>query len=354
MARLRIFLLSATALVGFGSAPASALDGVVASIKPVHSLVAAVMEGVGEPSLVVSGAGSPHTYSMRPSEARMLEGASVVFWIGPDMEMFLRGPLETLAGSAEVVELGEAEGMTLLPYREGGPFESHEHAHDHEAGESAHDHGHEHDHSHDDDAESHEHSHDHSHEDAGNDHAHDHGHDHDHGSHDMHLWLDPENAKAMVGEIEAALSRADPKNAARYAENAEATILRLDELLADTRSELEAVENRGFVVFHDAYQYYENRFDFPAAGSITVSPDVMPGAQRIGEIRDRIRELSVSCVFSEPQFEPRLVSVVTEGTDARSGVLDPLGADLTDGPDLYFELIGNMTNSATSCLNGED
>lgn len=353
MMRLRISLLGASALALVISGPAYALDSVIASIKPVHSLVAAVMEGVGEPSLIVSGAGSPHSYSMRPSEARTLEGASLVFWVGPDLEMFLSGALDTLAGNASVVELGAADGLTLLPYREGGPFEAHDHSHDHEAGEADHAHDHAHDHSHADD---HDHSHDHAHDDDGHDHSHSHshGHDHGHGAHDMHVWLDPENAKAMVSAIETALAEADPDNATQYARNAEAVVARLDTLMQDTRAELEAVDNRDFVVFHDAYQYYENRFDFPATGSITVNPDVMPGAHRLGEIRDRIRELGVACVFAEPQFEPRLISVVTEGTDARAGVLDPLGADLTDGPELYFQLIGNLTTSLTQCLDGQD
>lgn len=354
MTRFRTSLLSATALALIASGPAHAFDGVVASIKPVHSLVAAVMKGVGEPSLIVAGAGSPHTYSMRPSEARMIEGASVLFWIGPDLEMFLRGPLDTLAGNAKVVELGEADGLTVLPYREGGPFESHDHAHDHEAGESGDDHSDDHESEDHADEHAHDHSHDHSHETAAHeDDGHDHSHDHAHGAHDTHLWLDPENAKVFVGEIEAALSQADPDNAGAYAENAAVTIERLDALIGEIRAALETIENRGFVVFHDAYQYYENRFDFPAAGSITVSPEVMPGAQRLGEIRDRIRELGVACVFSEPQFEPRLVSVVMEGTDARAGVLDPYGADLEDGPDTYFEAMANLTASLTECLDGE-
>ncbi len=167
----------------------------------------------------------------------------------------------------------------------------------------------------------------------------------------MHIWLDPENAKAIVHEIEEALSEADPENAGRYAENAQALQARLDTLIEETRTELAAIDGAQFVVFHDAYQYYEARFGLAAAGSITVNPDTMPGAQRLSEIRDRVRELGVSCVFAEPQFEPRLVEVVTEGTEARSGVLDPLGADIADGPELYFELIGNMTTSFTSCLS---
>lgn len=335
MTRFGGALLAGTAIAVGATGPAAAFEGVVASIKPVHSLVAAVMGDVGEPSLLVSGAGSPHTYSMRPSEAQMLESASVVFWVGHDLEMFLDGPLDTLSAGAKVVELGEAEGLTKLAYREGGPFESHENETEHaEAGDDhAHDHAHEHEDEEEEAAESHD--------------------DHAHGGQDMHFWLDPENARAIVGAIETALSAADPENAQAYAANAAATVRKIDALMAETQAAIDGVENRGFVVFHDAYQYYEKRFGIEAAGSITVSPDVMPGAQRLSEIQARVKELGAACVFSEPQFEPRLVSVITEGTDAKAGVLDPLGADLEDGPELYFDLIRNLTTSLTTCLAGE-
>ncbi len=358
-------LLGTTAL----AQPALALEGVVASIKPVHSLVAAVMEGVGEPQLLVQGAGSPHTYSLRPSEASMLEGASVVFWVGEGLEMFLERPLETLAGNATVVTLSDAHDLVKLPYREGGPFETHDHGDDH----AGHDHGAEashdgHDHAHDHDGHAHEEAaaagHDHAHD--GHDHAseasagshegHDHaheaeGHDHAHGAYDLHMWLDPQNAKAFVHEIEEALAAADPANAERYEANAATLMERLDALQTETAAALEPVKDQSFIVFHDAYQYYERRFGIEAAGSITVSPDVMPGAQRLQDIQARIRDSNAACVFAEPQFEPRLVEVAIEGTDARTGVLDPLGADLTDGPELYFELIGNLTGSLVECLS---
>lgn len=369
MKNLGRIMLASTAMALCGTGAAHALD-VVASIKPVHSLVAGVMEGVGEPGLLVRGAGSPHSYSLRPSEAAMLEGADVVFWVGPDLEMFLSGALDTLASDSTVVKLSEADGLTRLEYREGGPFEGHAHDHDEGHGHDDHaddDHGHSHEeagHSHDDHGHSHEeHGHDKQGHDAGHDqeehaeddHAHnDHDPGHaDQGAYDMHMWLDPENARVFVGEIEAALVAADPYNAGIYAENAEALRGRLDELSAEVDAALADVRGRGFVVFHDAYQYFENRFDVTATGSITVSPEVMPGAARIDEIRTRVRDLDVTCVFAEPQFEPRLVQVVTEGTPARAGVLDPLGADLEDGPELYFELIRNMTASLTECLGGE-
>lgn len=328
MKRCRTLVLGTCLLAAASTGTASASEGVVASIKPVHSLVAAVMEGVGQPALLVEGAGSPHAYSMRPSQAAALEKARLVFWIGRDLETFLEGPLETLAQDAAVVTLSETEGLTMRGFREGGPFEAHAHEGDEHAQE--------------DDGDDHDHAHEEEEESA-----------HAHGGSDMHLWLDPLNARAMVHEIEEALSGADPDNAERYAANADSVEERLDALVAETEDKLSDVRGRPFVVFHDAYQYYELRFDVPAAGSITVKPETAPGARRVGAIRDRIAELGAVCVFSEPQFEPQLVEVVTEGTQARSAVLDPLGAELEDGPGLYFRLIENMTSSLKDCLTDE-
>lgn len=363
MSRTRALLLAASVL-GLAPASAHALEGVVASIKPVHSLVAGVMQGAGEPHLIVRGAASPHTYSLRPSDAAALEASKLVFWVGPGLETFLDGAIDTLGANAAVVELGEAHGLVKLPFREGGPFDAHEHGDGHEEhGAADHGHGEAHEEAghHD---EEHDHGetaaagHDHAHDDEGHghdetaeaEHDHDAGHDHDHGGFDTHLWLDPQNAAAMVHEIEEALATADPENAALYAENAEKLEARLDELAVEIAAELAPVKDRPFVVFHDAYQYFENRFGLRAAGSITVNPDVMPGAERLTEIRSRIEELGATCVFAEPQFEPKLVTVATEGTGAGSGVLDPLGATLDDGPDLYFELMRNMASSLRECL----
>lgn len=285
---------------------AKALDGVVASIKPVHSLVAAVMGDTGTPSLLVKGAGSPHGFALKPSQARELERAQLVFWIGHDLEPFLEKPMETIAAQAQSVELMEADGLTLLAPREGGAFENDD-SHDDEEG-------------------------------------------HGHGEIDPHVWLDPENARIFVREIGHALSAADPANAATYARNAEAVLERLDALSQDVRAILAPAKGQGFVVFHDAYRYFENRFDIRASGSITVNPETMPGAARIADIRDRVKQLGAVCVFAEPQFEPKLVQVIMEGTSASAGTLDPLGSDLEDGPDLYFDLIRNMATSMRDCL----
>ena len=272
-------LLVSSSVFAMAPAAAHAMDGVVASIKPVHSLVAAVMEGVGEPALLVVGAGSPHTYSMRPSQAAALQDARLVFWIGAGMETFLSGPLETLADGATRVALEHADGLTLLEYREGGAFEAHghdeaghdgaghdeaaheeaghaEHADDHHAAGDGDDHAHEDDHeAHGGHADHEEHGEEaHRHEEGG-DHA-----GHDHSGYDMHIWLDPENAKAMVGAIEAALSQADPDNEDAYGANAEALIAELDALTEEITARLAPVADRPFVVFHDAYHYFEERF----------------------------------------------------------------------------------------------
>lgn len=327
MTQRRFGLAASTAALFLSPTLALAAPQVVVSIKPIHSLVAAVMQGVGEPSLIVEGAASPHTYSLKPSNARALENADVVFWVGPGLEAFLEKPLDALAGEAKVVELEDAPGLVRLPFREGGAFEAHDDGDEHAEGE---DHaGHD------------EHAAD---EHAGEDH------DHEHGGFDMHLWLDPMNAKAMAAQIEATLVAADPANAARYKANGIALAAEIDALDKEIASTVVPVLDKPFVVFHDAYQYFEKRYDIRIAGSITVSPETMPGAERIAEIHAKVKDLKAACVFAEPQFEPKLISVVTEGTDAKSGVLDPEGGALDAGPALYPALMRNLAKSLADCL----
>lgn len=332
-------LAGALALLGTGAHAEP--PSVVASIKPVHALVAGVMQGVGTPSLIAEGGGSPHTYSLHPSNARALQEADLVFWIGPSLETFLDRPIDSLGKDARVVSLMDAHGLSHVSFREGGSFEGH--AHD-DHGDGDHD-----DHGHDKDEHKDEHA-GHGHDDDHDEHKDEHaGHD-DHGR-DAHIWLDPVNAKAMAHEIAEALSAVDPANAARYEANAEALEARIDGLNAELRQILEPVHERPFIVFHDAYQHFERRFALNAAGSITVSPEVIPGAARVADIRHKVEELGATCVFSEPQFTPRLVNVVTEGTAAKSGVLDPLGTGIPNGPDLYFTLMRNIAASMRACLS---
>ena len=299
--------LLATALL---TSTAMAAPNVVASIKPVHSLVSAVMAGVGQPTLIVKGAASPHTYALKPSDAGALESADIVFWTGHGMELFLGDALETLAGKATVVELADAPGITLLPVREGGAFEAHA---------------------------------------DGDDAEHDHD-DHAHGEGDMHFWLDPENAKLMVTQIATTLSEADPENATTYQANAEAELGKLDMLEAELAQMLEPVADKPFVVFHDAYQYFEARFGLTLAGSVTVTPDVMPGAARIDELKAKVSSLGATCIFAEPNFEPTIITAISEGTAAKAGVLDPEGGALAEGPELYPELLRGLAKSLVDCL----
>lgn len=322
--------LLAGGLLALGLAAAQAADAprVVVSIKPIHSLVASVMQGAAQPMLLIGSGASPHTYSLKPSEARALQQANLVVWVGEGLETFLVKPLTALPRGARVLELADAPGVTLLPYREAGPWE--EHARDDAKAASA---GKAHDHK----------AHDHEGAHAPEDHG--------HGNADMHIWLDIDNAKAIVSAVVAALVEADPANAGVYRSNGEQTQARLAELDQRLRDELAAVAGRPYIVFHDAYQYLERRYGLTPVGSITVSPERQPSAKRVAAIRERIRQSGAVCVFSEPQFEPALVRTLMEGTQARTGVLDADGGiGVPAGPDAYVTILQNLAGSLRSCL----
>jgi zinc transport system substrate-binding protein len=284
---------------------------VVASIKPLHSLVAAVMEGVGAPTLLVPGNASPHVYSLKPSDAKQLDGAGLVFWIGPTYEAFLTKPLVAVARKARVVTIAEAQGVTVLHARTGGVWADHAHGHD-----------------------------------QGHKHKPGRSHDEDDG----HLWLDPANGKAIVTAVATALAAADPANAARYTANAARATQNLDALDARLAALLAPAKGQPFIVFHDAYQYLERRYGLAAAGSVTVSPEQKPGARRVKEIRERIQKAGAVCIFAEPQFEPALVRTIAADTGARPGVLDPLGADVPEGPGHYPAMMEKLATSLATCL----
>ena len=166
----------------------------------------------------------------------------------------------------------------------------------------------------------------------------------------MHVWLDPHNAGVMARTVAEVLAEVDPAHAAVYARNAEDVVRRLDALQEHIEARVAPARGRPFVMFHDAYRYFEDRFGLAAAGSVVVSPEQAPGVRRIRDLRRKVRELGVVCVFAEPQFQPRLVATVIEGTQARAGLLDPLGADIASGPELYFTLLRNLAESFAGCL----
>ena len=316
--------------------PANAEIKVVTSIKPIHSLASYLMDGVGKPDLIVDGYSSPHNFALKPSHAKMLQDADLIFWVGEDLENFLEKPLNSIAKKAEKIELIEIKGLKKLKFRERNVFDEHDHGHkedehdDHAKKEDDHD------------------DHDHDKEDHKEDDHDDHGHEgHAHGEYDPHIWLDPINAKVILNEMVEHLIENDQTNASKYKDNLNKANKDLDKLIKNVKSEL----NKDFksIVFHDAYQYFEKRFNVNILGAFTVNTDVMPGAEQLAEIREIIEHDKVSCVFSEPQFNPAIINAVAKDMNINTGILDPLGATLNPGKDLYFDLIGNMSKSFKGC-----
>lgn len=381
-----LIALSVTAGLVAGTAMAE-VPRVAVDIAPVHSLVARVMDGVGDPDLIVTPGASPHEYSLRPSQARALQDADLVFWMGEELTPWMDGALDALSDEAQVTSLLDLEGTHTLPFREGALFEAHDHGdeteahHGHEDADGHEEDGHE-DEGHEDDAHDHdahaEEDHDHDKHDSDHEAEHHEAHDHeekhhedeDHEAHghedahyeedhhdghahegvDPHAWLSPENAALWLNAIAAALSAADPENAGAYYANASAGRAELDALTQEVAGILEPVQGRNFIVFHDAYQYFEEAFAFPAAGAISMSDASDPSPARIAEIQGRVAEQNVTCVLSEPQFAPGIVAAVMDGSAARTATLDPLGSGFTPGPALYPQLIRNLALKLAECL----
>lgn len=310
--------------LGFSGAALAETPKVATDITPVHSLVAQVMEGAGAPALLIAPGASPHGYAMRPSEASALEAADLVFWMGEGLTPWLEGSIASLAGDAHVIALLGADETRVLPFREGIAFDEHDEQDD----------GHD----------------DHGQDDHGHD-THDHGHAHD-GA-DPHAWLDPANARVWLGVIAEELAEHDPENAALYKANAAAAQAEIAALEADIAEQTAPLRDVPFLVFHDAYQYFETRFDIAAAGAIALGDAADPGPARVAALRDMVKERDIACVFSEPQFDPKLVRTVF-GDSIGHGVLDPLASDVVPGPALYSEILRGMARAMTECLGKQD
>ena len=328
-----IIVLILSFLTSFTSANAEIK--VVASIKPIHSLASYLMDGVAKPDLIVDGYASPHGFAMKPSHAKMLQNADIVFWVGEDLENFLEKPLNSIATKAEKIEFMDLKGLVKLKFRERNIFDDHDdHDHDEHAKKDDHD-----DHDHDEHAKK---------EDGHDDHDDHDGHEgHNHGEFDPHIWLDPINAKVILFEMSKHLIENDPKNEVAYRANLSKAYKEIDKLTANLSSEL--TNSVASIVFHDAYQYFEKRFDVNILGAFTVNTDVMPGAEQLAEIREIIEHDKVACVFSEPQFNPDIIKAVAMDMNIKTGVVDPLGATLNPGKNLYFDLIKNMSSSFKGC-----
>ena len=285
---------------------------VVTTIKPIHSLVSGVMDGVSNPTLIIESSNNPHNFSLKPSHAKMLEEADIVFWIGEDLESFMEKPLSSLAKDAVKISFMDLPSIKKLKFREKNIFDGHD---DHDGHEDEHE-GHD-----------------------------DHG--HHHGEFDAHIWLDPSNAIEMVLEISHELSEIDPDNAAKYEQNADKMVASLKNLISEVDSTIS--KDASFVVFHDAYQYFENRFGVSSAGALTLNPDVLPGAKQIDAIQDLIQDDNIKCIFSEPQYNPKIIETLAADMNISTGVMDPLGAFIDQGPEMYNQLILNIANSLKDC-----
>lgn len=307
---------SGTVLAVFGllfsiATPARAELKVVVTIKPVHALVAGVMQGIATPELLVTGSASPHTFAMRPSGARALNAADVFFRVSPWVEPFTARLESSLPSSVRMVTLANSPGIEKLAIRRGDTFEPHDH-----------------------------------------DHQHDHSGDHEieESAKDGHVWLDPDNAQRMVAEIARVLSEIAPEEALRLQENAARVTAAIEALDKEIAAELLPVSVRPYVVFHDAYQYFERRYGLSPVGAITIGPDVQPGARRLSEIRRKIAGLGAVCVFAEPQYQHNVIGAITEGSNTRAATLDPEGALISPGPEAYTSLMRNLANGLKSCL----
>jgi len=354
MRRLVALTLSAApACLLLAGAARAEVPAVVTDIPAVQSLVAQVMGDLGTPAILLEQGGNAHSYQMKPSQARALQDAELVFWIGPEMTPWLDRAIEGVALSGKQVALLQAEGTFRQNYGDG--------AHDHEGEEHA---GHDHDehghdeHGHDDHAGHAHDDHDHAHDDhADHDHGHDdHDHDHDHEGHshtgtDPHAWLDPANAQVWLGVIAAELAAADPGNAATYSANAKAASEAVAALDAQIAATLAPVQGKPFVVFHDAYGYFAGHYGLDVAGTISLGDAAAPGAERLTEIRHLLEEEGAVCIFPEVQHNPKQVETLVEGTPVKlGGALDPAGTGLTYGPGLYAALLTTMAETLAGCL----
>ncbi|MGI9482731.1 MAG: zinc ABC transporter substrate-binding protein [Hyphomicrobiales bacterium] len=298
---IRFYLAAISLAVAFAT-PALAAEkpNVVASIRPVHSLVAAVMGDAGAPALIVTDAGSPHNFVLKPSAARALERAHIVFWVGPGLETFLKMPVENLSRNAVSVELGSDMAMTLLPVR--GEYDVHGH------GKSEH-------------------------------------------QMDLHIWLDPKNAIAMTRRIARELASIDHTRGDDFRRNADKTIKRLESLTSEIETVLAPVRGARFAVHHDSFQYFENRFGLNYTGALLMDLQAGASLKRISHLAKKLAQDGTKCIFAEPQFNSKLAKKLAKSAGASLGILDPMGVAFTPGTELYFEMMESNALAFKRCLS---
>ena len=294
-------LLSFSFLISYSSLNAEVK--VVTTIKPIHSLVAGVMDGLGSPSLIVDGSNSPHNFSLKPSHAKMIEDAEIIFWAGEDLETFMIKPLESIANNATKVSFMDLDSIIKLKFKEENILEVEGYDDDHDK--------------------------------------------HADGEFDAHIWLDPKNAIEIVNEIAKTLSLKDPNNKNVYYSNAEKLNHSLNELIK--KINLSINKDARFIVFHDAYQYFEKRFDVSSAGALILNEEALPSAKKVSEIHKIIKKQNINCIISEPQFNPNIIKSIAQDSSILTRSFDPLGSSFDTNKNLYFEMILSLSNSLKDC-----
>ncbi|MEJ6399481.1 zinc ABC transporter substrate-binding protein [Yoonia sp. 208BN28-4] len=343
---------TAIALVPF--AAQAEVPQVLTDFAPVYSLTAQVMDGVGTPQSLLPAGAEPHDYDLSPGDAANLAGADLLVWVGPAMTPWLAEPVTTLAPEARQIVLLETSGWEPLETRGEAvhDHDDHEGHSDHEGHEGHSDHADHDEHDdhegHDDHADHDEHD-DHADHDSQEDHEDHAGHDHDHGPIDPHAWVDPDIAAIWVGQIASALGEMDPDNAATYTANAQATQANLAALGAEIEMMLEGVTGT-YILPHDGYQYFEARFDLPAAGAIAGSDAHAPGPARIAALQDMVQSGEVTCILTDRETDPAWATLLIEGTDARTAMIDATAADYPLGPEAYGNMMRKLAQTMADCL----
>jgi zinc transport system substrate-binding protein len=298
---------------------ASETIGIITTIKPIDSLVSAVVGDTGKTISLIPSETSPHEFRLKPSDARALQNGNIIFYISPHLETSIVKVFETLPKNIKIINLMEETGIEHLSIRDNEAWELHDH-HDDEK--------------HDD--------HDkHAQKDEHDDHK---------SKDDVHIWLDPENAIKIIKKVNTELSFFFPENAKIYDENATKIINKIKSLKKQLKKELLPIKEKPYIVFHDAYQYFEKTFGLNAVGSIALEDDIASSPKQISFIKNKIIKSKASCVFQEPQFDNKLVKTVIEGTQAKIGTLDPLGFGIKEKEDFYLQLLRNMSKNLKECL----
>ena len=278
---------------------------IVASISPLHSLVSYIVGNTGNVILLIDPKNSPHNFSLKPSHAKLLNNAEIFFYIDDQLETALKKTLNSIPKTVRVTKVSQFKNLNLLSIRKSQNWEEDKH---------------------------------------------DHHHNHSHDSYDIHFWLDAKNAIEIVKGVTKELSKLYPDNIDTYKKNAQKLIANINVKDNYIKLKLKEVKNKPYIVFHDAYQYFEKAYNLNAIGSILINPKQPPLPNRIIQIRSKIKTLNAYCVFKEPQYKDKIIKTVIENTNANIGILDPLGANIDPGPDMYISLLDDLANNISTCL----